>query len=72
MQDDKPDKAEEPAADYSKKRLTFFNSFEEEQEAQISYWRGLKPIERMEQLRSITLYAFSHYEKYTGNRLTFD
>lgn len=65
----------EPTTDYGvkeSKRLRFFKSFEEEQEAQILYWRGLSPEERLEQHRVISLYAYSSSAKYTGNRLIFD
>ncbi|MCX6200208.1 MAG: hypothetical protein NTY88_13490 [Bacteroidetes bacterium] len=61
----------EPTAEYQK-RLVFFKSFEEEQQAQIDYWRSLTHEQRLEQHRIISLYAFSSFEKYTGNRLKFD
>lgn len=71
-EEEKNNKAEEPAVDYGSKRLRFYKTFEEEQEVQIDYWRGLSHVERMAQLRSISYYAFSSFEKYEGNRLTFD
>ncbi|MCX6351784.1 MAG: hypothetical protein NTX03_07970 [Bacteroidetes bacterium] len=72
MDNENQSKAEEPTVPYQKRRIAIFNSFEEEHEAQIKYWQSLTHEQRMEQLRIITLYAYSGYEKYTGNRLTFD
>lgn len=74
MKNDNTDKVNEPAAEYNAadKRITFFKSFEEEQEAQIIHWRSLSPEQRMEHLRIISLYTFSAFEKYKGNRLIFD
>jgi hypothetical protein len=72
MENEKPNKAEEPLIPYGKKRITFFNSFEEENEAQIAYWRILTPEQRLRQHYIISLEVFSGFEGYTGNRLTFD
>jgi hypothetical protein len=69
--------AEEPEVEYDlspkpQGRLTVFRSFEEEQEAQLAYWRGLTPEQRFEQHRILSFYVFGGYKKSTGNRLTFD
>jgi hypothetical protein len=70
--EDKPDKLEEPGLPYSVKRLTFYKSFAEEQDARIIYWRNLTHIERLEQLRIISAAAFAHKPNKTNKRLTFE
>ncbi len=69
---DNRNKAEEPNADYSQNRLKFFSSFEEEQEAQLNYWRSLTPEERIAQCVIISGNAFAHVKKSPDNRLNFD
>jgi hypothetical protein len=71
--DKKNDMVNEPVVAYAgPNRLTFFKSFEEEQEAQFIYWRSLTPEQRLEQHRILSLRVFGGFKKYTGNRLTFD
>jgi hypothetical protein len=67
------DQVNEPEVKYGgSNRLTFFKSFEQEQEAQFAYWRSLTPEQRLEEHRLLSLRIFSAYRKYSGNRLTFD
>lgn len=70
--EDKPDKLEEPGLPYNVKRLTFYKSFAEEQDARIIYWRNLTHIERLEQLRIISTAAFANQPGKSSKRLTFD
>lgn len=51
--------ANEPLVSYGK-RIVFYNSFEEENEAQIAYWRSLSPAERMEQFTKTMAGFFEH------------
>ena len=71
----KQDGAEEPAVGYSnfsKMSIKVYHSFEQEEQAQIEYWRGLTPEQRIAQLTEISKYAYSDFPKYEGNRLSFD
>ena len=45
--DNSENSANEPLPQYGK-RVTIFNSFEEEQEANYSYWRSLTSIQRLQ------------------------
>jgi hypothetical protein len=56
--DETTDKVNEPIVEYgnaAKKRISFFNSFEEAAEADHEFYRNLTPLQRMEIHYELTL-----------------
>ena len=67
MEDETKHKAEEPAAEYGKKRIMVFNSFEEENEYTQRQYAALSYEERMTNLETLRKRIFYKLLNADGN-----
>lgn len=71
----KTDQVNEPETAYSNKRITFFKSFEEENEDTRRYYASLTPEERLMQVNELVKRNFADEllaHPTLGNRIHFD
>ena len=71
--EDKPDKkAEEPEVAYNKKKITFFKSFEESEEADHAFYRNLSPEERFDIFYTLMHRFFDFKGTLRGSKIIID
>lgn len=72
--EDQPEKnkAEEPGVDYSKWKITVFESFEEAEEADNAYYRGLTPEQRFEHFYKLMARFFTFKGTLKGEKIVID
>ena len=61
MEEEPKNKAEEPAVEFGKKKITFFNSFDEAEEFQLRKMAKRTHLERMQHLEILRKRANSDY-----------
>jgi hypothetical protein len=74
MKEDNKNKVNEPPVGYGsgKKRIAFFNSFEEAAEADYEFYRNLTPLERMQLHYELSIRVFGSPQPDLSRRFSFD
>ena len=63
----------ELAAEYQKQEISFFNSFEEMNEAQYAHWRSLTPVQRLAEHYSLLIRVYNYKDEYSPyDKIYFD